>query len=202
VSDFLPLVALVATAVAVYVIRERRRLAREVHPSAPGVTIAEIPAPESVRAELAEIERRALAADHPRQAIRAAILHNATLALHLEAIAALPEGERSLLLRGYEPGMDALLRTALDGHRAVWEALRAYSRLKYDDAVPGDWFDHFLHQAGPYIREKVRLARDCLLQVDVSASRFAEIYDELLAELRERAIKAPPKHRFPPVDLR
>jgi hypothetical protein len=201
VSDFLPLLALLAAAVAIYVIRERQRRSREVRPASPALAIASVPAPEDVRADLAGIEQHALASDHPRQAIRVAILHNATLALHLEAIGALPEAERSLLLRGYEPGMDRLLQTALASHRAIWEALRTYARLKYDDAVPGDWFDHYLHQAGPYIREKVRLARDCLLQVDASAGRFAEIYDALLAELRDRSLAARPKRRFPPADL-
>ena len=82
-----------------------------------------------------------------------------------------------------------------------WLALRYYLRLKYDDAVADDWLHHFLRVARPYVREKVRLARDYLVEVDPSAGRFAEIYDKLLDELRREMLKTPPKRRFPPADL-
>ncbi|MFB3828453.1 MAG: hypothetical protein ACE15B_16920 [Bryobacteraceae bacterium] len=204
-SDLIPLFGLVAAAVAIYVLRERRRRRTEIRPRFPGITMEEAlaiaPVDGDTRELLLEIERRALASDNPRLAIRNAILRHAAVALHLEAIAALGEDERRLLLKGYEPGMDALLRTALESSEAAWRSLREYARLKYDDAVPGDWFDRFLHQARPYIREKVRLARDYLLQLDPAAGRFAEIYDALLQELREGSLAAPAKKRFPPPDV-
>ena len=56
-------------------------------------------------------------------------------------------------------------------------------------------------QAGPYIREKVRLAKEHILQADPGAGRFAELYDTLLGELRDKMLKARPKRRFVPSDL-
>ncbi len=204
-SDLIPLFGLVAAAVLIYVLRERYRRRTEVRPRFPDITMEEdlvlAPVDPDTRELLLEIERRALASEDPRLAIRNAILHHAAVALHLEAIAALGEEERRLLLKGYEPGMDPLLQATLRSSEAAWRSLREYARLKYDDAVPGDWFDRFLHQARPYIREKVRLARDYLMQLDPAAARFAEIYDGLLQELRDHSAAAPPKKRFPPPDV-
>ncbi len=203
-GDLVPLMAVLAAAAAIYYARERHRRRTEVRPPRPEITLAEAweewhgsPAPEDVPA----IERHAAAADHPRLAIRAAILESAVLALHLEAIAELGEAERAALLKGYTPGMDGLLQESLRGAATRCAALRHYARLKYDDAVEDDWYDYFLRIAGPYIREKVRLAREYLLEVDEGARRFAEIYDQLLDELRREMLKARPKKRFPPPDL-
>jgi hypothetical protein len=80
-------------------------------------------------------------------------------------------------------------------------ALRWYARMKYDDAVPGDWFHHYLRVAGPYVREKVRLAREHLVEFNEGAARFVQIYDALLAQLRHDMLAARPKKRFPPSDL-
>jgi hypothetical protein len=97
--------------------------------------------------------------------------------------------------------MDALLRETLRAYRIEWFALRWFARMRFDDAVPDDWFHNYLRIAGPYVREKVRLARDYLLEVDPAAGRFAEIYDKLLDELRRNMLAARPKKRFPPPDL-
>ena len=198
--------------------RERHRRRTEIRPPAPDVTLPEaaqsfllVPHPDApllaaalappAGAELEAIERQLLADPHPRVALRRAILESAGMALHLEAIARLPEPERAMLLKGYEPGMDPLLRETHMEALARWAVLRHYARLKYDDAVPGDWFQQFLHVAGPYIAEKVRLARDFLVRIDEGAARFAEVYDALLDELRRDLLKTPPKKRFPPPDL-
>jgi hypothetical protein len=211
--DLFPLVAAIVAAVVIYILRERRRFRTQVIPARPGVTmqeawetwLASLPQPEPLPAgvpdALLAIEARAAASNHPRQAIRAAILDITVLALHLEAIAELGEPERQALLKGYEPGMDGLLREALRGYDAQWSVLRFYARLKYDDAVPDDWFHHFQNVARPYIREKVRLAREYLLRMDESAGSFAKVYDKLLDGLRREMLKTRPKKRFPPSDL-
>lgn len=212
-ADLVPLFAALATAVAIYVMKERHRRRTEVIPPRPDITmdeawdcwLAETPPPEppprGVLESLEAIEVRAGESDRPQDAIRTAIMDAAVLAVNLEAIAALGEPERQVLLKGYTEGMEGLLRDTIRGHNAQWSALRFYARLKYDDAVPDDWFDHFLHVARPYVREKVRLARDYLLEVDESAGRFAEIYDKLLDGLRQEMLKTRPKKRFPPSDL-
>ncbi len=213
--DLAPLVAALAAAVLLYLARDRHRRRTQVRPARPDITIGEawqswhalgavaLPDEESdkVAAEAAVTAARAAGADHPRLYLRDAILHSATMDLHLEAITALPDAERAILLKGYAPDMDPLLAQARRAYMCHWMALRHYLGLKYDDAVAGDWFDHYLHVAGPYIREKVRLSRDFLVQVDESAGRFAEVYDKLLDELRREMLKTPPKRRFPPSDL-
>jgi hypothetical protein len=201
--DLFPLIAALGAAVLIWVLRERHRRRTQINPPAPDITLPEAAEsfPGIPRPELETIERQLSASDHPRLALRRAILESAGMALHLEAIARLPEPERAMLLKGYEPGMDPLLRQAHADALARCALFRHYARLKYDDAVPGDWYDHFLHIAGPYIAEKVRLARDFLVAVDEGAARFAEIYDALLDELRRDLLKAPPKKRFPPPDL-
>lgn len=216
--DLLPLVAALSAAILIWVLRERHRRRTEIRPPAPDATLAEaaqsfllVPHPDApllaptlappAPAELEEIERQTLADAHPRLALRRAILESGAMALHLESIARLPEAERAVLLKGYQPGMESLLREAHMEAVARWAVLRHYARLKYDDAAPDDWFQQFLRVAGPYIAEKVRLARDCLVRLDEGAARFAEVYDALLDELRRDLLKAPPKKRFPPPDL-
>ncbi len=208
--DLAPLILALLLAGAAYLVRERHRRRTEVRPPRPDIGIREAwdlwrsGAPGAEDDFFSQVEAtaaQAAAADNPRLFLRNAALTSALMALHLEAIAALPDGERAVLLKGYRPDMDGLLRHAIRAHSVHWQVLRYYLRFKYDDAVPEDWFDHFLHVARPYVREKVRLARDCLVQVDSSAGRFAEIYDKLLDELRNGMLKAPPKHRFPPPDL-
>ncbi len=203
--DLLPLIAAFGAAVLIWVLRERHRRRTEIRPAAPDTTLPEaaqsFDGPLPAAADLEGIERQLAAAGHPRLALRRAILETAGIALHLEAIARLPEPERAVLLQGYQAGMEPVLRQAQAEACARWALLRHYARLKYDDAVPDDWFDHFLHIAGPYIAEKVRLARDFLVRVDEGAGHFAEIYDALLDELRSELLKAPPKKRFPPPDL-
>lgn len=161
--------------------------------------------PDHVRADVKrgvlEIERLSLEAGNPRLAIRRAIFANATMALQLEAVAESDEQARQALIKGYQAGMDQLLRDAVASCRLKWIVLREYARWKYDDAVASDWFHQYMHLAKPYIREKVRLARDFVLSTDEGAARFAEIYDTLLNELREKMLKTRPKKRFVKPDL-
>ena len=221
-ADLLPLLALTGAAVAIWILRERHRRRTAILPPAPEITMAQAwemwqaglrdhpdrvftrgdaaGAPGAFEA-LAEIERRTQASDYPRMTVRKAILELATMGLHLDAIAALGERERELLLKGYTAGMEALLDDTTRACRVEWLVLRWYARMKYDDAVPDDWFHHYLLVAGPYVREKVRLARDYLVEVDEGAGRFAEIYDKLLDELRREVLAVRPKRRFPPADL-
>lgn len=223
--DLAPLLIALGVAAIIYILRETRRRRLRMNPSRPGLTMQEawelclqdsskhpdgvlIPAalqPEAVPAaavkRLFELEGRCLEADNPRVAVREAVLENAVIALHLEAISELGEPERAALLRGYAEGMDQLLRDAWTASTLQWIVLRLYSRLKYDDAVAGDWFHHFMHVARPYIREKVRLAREFVLRMDEGSGRFVEIYDSLLQELRREMLKARPKRRFAAPDL-
>ena len=82
-----------------------------------------------------------------------------------------------------------------------WRMLREFGRLKYDDAAREDWFEQYTAVAGPYIREKVRLARAFLVELDQGASRLVEIYDELLRDLAANLVESPRKKRFAPPDL-
>ena len=228
-DDLLPLLAALTVAAVVYGLREARRRRLRVSPPMPGLTMQEawerwlggarhnlddifVPpgaapdeTPPRLRAEvgksLMEIERRCAEADNPRAALRRAILHGAVIALHLEAVSALGEPERKALLQGYEEGMDELLRDAWRASTLTWIVLRQYGRLKYDDATASDWFHQFMHVARPYVREKVRMAREFVLQMDEGSGRFVEIYDELLQQLREEMLKARPKKRFVAPDL-
>ncbi len=216
-------------AVAVYIVREVRRGRRRVRPRRPDFRIEEAwanwkagiarhpdqrlltplanpsstPAPllASIEQSLRETERLAAQADNPRLFLRRAALSSATLALQLAAIAEQDEPARRALIQGYEEGMDSRLRDAVAAHTARWVVLREYARWKFDDAVPNDWFHHYMDFAGPYVREKVRLAREFILRADPGAGRFVQIYDQLLAELRDRVLKTPPKKRFVPAGL-
>ncbi len=216
-------------AVIVYIVREIRRRRVRVHPRWPdltmeeawelyvagtrkhpdrriipaGVTSGRLPAAvrEDARRTLLEIEKAASRARNPRLLVRRAILANATLALLLETIAGYGAESRQALIRGYEEGMDSLLRSAVLSSTVKWVVLRLYARWKFDDAVPDDWFHLYLHTARPYIGERVRLAREFVLSADAGTGRFAEIYDALLGELQEKALKARPKKRFARPDL-
>ncbi len=206
-DDFLPLIAALVAAVAIYALRERHRRRTRVHPLRPDITLPEAfdlwrapegfdPSPE-VRAQA----RESLLEVDGMRALRREIIRSATTALYLDMILALPDAERAVLLKGYEPGMDALVRQVRDVSTIRWMVLREYGRLKYDDAVPEDWFEQYLNVARPYIREKVRLAREHLVELDQGAARLVEIYDELLKELETKLIESPPKKRYPPPDL-
>jgi hypothetical protein len=119
-------------------------------------------------------------------AFRRAAIENAVAALYLETIAEFGVENTGEMRRA---------------HIDTWRALREYLRLKYDDAVPDDWFDHFTSVARPYIREKVRLTREFALHLDEGAERYARIYDELLQELLQEALAAPQKKSFVPPDF-
>jgi len=135
---------------------------------------------------LLEIEREGLASDDPRAAFRRAALENAVAGLYLEAVAECGIENTAEMLRA---------------HTEIWQALREYLHLKYDDAMPDDWFEHFTRVARPYIREKVRLTREFSLHLDEGAERYARIYDELLRELLKDTLAAPQKKSFVPPDF-
>ena len=180
--ELLPLLTALTIAVLVYVVRERRRRRMRIAPLRPDIAMREVcddPA-------LLEIERAALATGDPRLAFRRAAIENAVAALYLETIAECGVENTGEMLRV---------------HTQVWRALREYMRLKYDDAVADDWFDHFTSVARPYIREKVRFTREFALHLDEGAERYARIYDELLQELLEEALAAPQKKPFVPPDF-
>lgn len=139
--------------------------------------------------------------DHERQLVRRSILANATLAALLDALSTTSEEARAALVKGYEPGMAELINNATASSHVKWIVLRDYARWKFDDAVANDWFHEYMGKAKPYIREKVRLAKEYVLRTDPGAGRFAELYDTLLSELRDRLLKTPPKRRFVPSDL-
>jgi len=215
IRDLLPLIAALLLAATVYAIREIRRRRFRVNPPEPDIAVAEVwelwlrdhrePLTGAVKSRVQEIlaaaETACSGADHPRAALRQAILGNAVIALHLDAVSEFGEQERAILLRGYEPGMDALLQDARTAATIAWRVLRRYGRLKYDDAVPEDWFDNFMWVAAPYIREKTRLAREFVVRMDEGSGRIVEIYDQLLQELRTGMMKARPKKRFVPPDI-
>jgi hypothetical protein len=218
------LLALIA-AVIVYAIREFRRWRMAIRPRFPALTIEEAlelwrrgvnPDPDAALLPEASVPERileavqrggrqaeqvSLATDNPRQAIRQAILAQATLALKLEAIHGRDEPTRQALIRGYQPGMGELLRDAAITCHLTWRLLRHYARWKFDDAVPDDWFHRYMHLARPYIREKVRLAGAAVVEMDEGARQFAAVYDLLLADLQKQALAARPKLRFVRPDL-
>ena len=182
IRELLPLLAALSIAAAIYITRERRRLRLRILPAQPQVTMREIcddPA-------LLEIEKSCLAADDPRVAFRRAAIESAVGALYLEIIA------------DFGVQDTANLRSFYDRN---WRVLREYLRLKYDDAVADDWFDHFVLVARPYLREKVRLTREFALHLDEGSQRFARIYDELLQDLVKQALAAPQKRTFVPPDF-
>lgn len=221
--DLIPLLLALAAAAAIYAIREWHRRRRQPNPKRPGITLAETwelwkagvrneadtqfvranEFPARVAAAAAQsLERTARffaeAGGHERDHIRRAALESAATSLYLEQLTVYPERDRSALIRGYNEGMEDLLRDSALLAELRWQVLRLHLKLKYDDAVPNDWFHQFLHVARPYIAEKVRLAREFVLEMNEGAGRFVEIYDELLNDLGKSALKQPPKKRFVP----
>lgn len=180
--ELVPLLTALTIATVVYVLREQRRRRMRIAPPRPDLSMREV----SHAPALLEIERAALASDHPRVAFRRAAIENAVAALYLETVAGWGVPDTGDMLRA---------------HTQIWQALREYLRLKYDDAVADDWFDHFTRMAQPYIREKVRLTREFTLHLDEGAERYARIYDELLRELVKEALGAPQKKAFVPPDF-
>jgi hypothetical protein len=180
--ELFPLLTALTLAAAVYVVREQRRRRMRIAPPRPGISMREI----SRSPSLEEIERACLNAMDPHAAFRRAALKSAVGALYLETIAALGVPDTERLLRDYTE---------------TWQTLRTYLRLKYDDAVADDWFDHFVSVARPYIREKVRLTREFALHLDEGTERFARIYDALLDELFNEVLAAPQKKTFVPPDF-
>lgn len=180
--ELFPLLTALTVAALVYAMRERRRRRMRIAPLRPDIAMREVcDAPA-----LLELERVALATDNPRVAFRRAAIENAVAALYLETIAECGVQNTAVMLHA---------------HTRICRALREYLRLKYDDAVPQDWFDHFTGVARPYIREKVRLTREFALHLDEGAQRYARIYDELLRELLREALEAPQKKSFVPPDF-
>ena len=180
--ELFPLLTVLTVAAVVYIMRERRRRRMRIAPPRPDIVMREVcGAPR-----LLEIERAALATDDPRVAFRRAAIENAVAVLYLETIAECGVENTGEMLRA---------------HTETWRALREYLRLKYDDAVADDWFDHFKRVARPYIREKVRFTREFALHLDEGAERYARIYDELLWELLQEALAAPQKKSFVPPDF-
>ena len=180
--ELLPLLTALTVAAVVHAMREQRRRRMRIAPPRPDLVMREV----SDAPALAEIERVCLATDDPRVAFRRAAIENAVAALYLETIAACGVENTGELRRA---------------HTETWRALREYLRLKYDDAVADDWFDHFTSVARPYIREKVRFTREFTLHLDEGAERYARIYDELLRELVAEALRAPQKKTFVPPDF-
>jgi hypothetical protein len=180
--ELFPLLTALTVAAVVYIMRERRSRRMRIAPPRPDITMREV----SDAPALLEIERSALATDDPRVALRRAAIDNAVAVLYLETIAECGVENTGELLRA---------------HNEIWRALRQYLRLKYDDAVPDDWFDHFTGVARPYIWEKVRFTREFALHLDEGAERYARIYDELLQELLQEALAAPQKKSFVPPDF-
>jgi hypothetical protein len=180
--ELIPLLTALTLAAVLYVVREQRRRRLRIAPPRPEIAMREI----SRAPALLEIERACLAAPDPHAAFRRAALESAVGALYLEAIAGLGVPDTAEPLR-------ACVETG--------QTLRAYLRLKYDDAVADDWFDHFVSVARPYIREKVRLTREFALHLDEGTERFARIYDALLQDLLNEALAAPQKKTFVPPDF-
>jgi len=180
--ELIPLLTALTIAAVVYVVREQRRRRMRIAPPRPEIAMREI----SRVSTLLDIERACLATPDPHAAFRRAALESAVGALYLEAIAGLGVPDTS------EP-----LRACVE----TWTTLRVYLRLKYDDAVAEDWFDHFVSVARPYIREKVRLTREFALHLDEGTERFARIYDALLQDLLTEALAAPQKKTFVPPDF-
>ncbi len=157
-------------------------------------------AAEIMQGRLASISER-LDASTFRSETRTAVLQAASSAVYLEAALAMEESDRPAVLQGYQAGMEPLLIDALRCATLEWLVLRLYARLRFDDAVPEDWFHHFLQVARPYAREKARLAAVWMLRLQEDASEFVRVYDQLLEELAQRMAQSAPKKRFPPPDL-
>ena len=182
IRELIPLATVLAIATGVYAAREQRRRRRRIQPARPDLEMREV----SSDAALMAIERACLATEDPRPAFRRAAIENAVGELYLEAIATHGVADTAELLAACRRNV---------------AALRQYLRLKYDDAVPEDWFDHFVAVARPYVRERVRLTREFALHRDEGTERFARIYDDLLRGLVAEALAAPQKRTFVPPDF-
>src|SRR5205814_1705299 len=196
-ADFYPLIMALAIATVMYIVRDRHRKRTRIAPARPDLTLTEawelwraqrnFEATEDVLAQT----RDSLEEPDSLDSLRREIVRSATTALYLEAILQLGDAERKALLKGYQEGMERLLRGIVGVSNVRWRVLREYGRLKYDDAAPEDWFEQYVQVAAPYIGEKVRLARAFLVELDQSASRLVEIYDELLHDLESNLLKSP-----------
>jgi hypothetical protein len=171
-ADFLPLVAALGIAAAIYLLRERHRRRTRINPSRPDLTLAEITAEQ-------------LPEPQNLYELRLQILHHATAALYLETI---------LELQYCDPAVAPRLREQVELATARWQALREYGRLKYDDAAPEDWFEQYRAVAAPFIRERLHAARQ-------SQTPLVQIYAELLRDLQKRLLQSRPKKRYVPPDL-
>jgi hypothetical protein len=171
-ADFIPLIAALILAAAIYTLRERHRRRTRINPPQPDLKLAEItPEPLPEPQNLHELRRQ--------------ILHHATLALYLETILELDWVEPSL-----EPQITQKVAVAAER----WQTLREYARLKYDDAAPEDWFEHYRALAAPFIREKLHAAKE-------SHTSLVEIYNALLQDLQQSLLQSRPKQRYVPPDL-
>ena len=171
-ADFVPLIAALGIAAVIYALRERQRRRMRIDPARPDLTLAEITAEQ-------------LPEPQNLHELRLQIVHHATAALYLETI---------LECQYAEPELEPQLRRQIAGATARWQALREYGRLKYDDAAPEDWFEHYRATAAPFLREKLHAARE-------SQANLAEIYNQLLQDLQKRLLQSRPKKRFVPPDL-
>ena len=205
--DLYPLILALAVAAGLYVLRERYRKRTRIKPARPELTIEQAWQTWRAKGEYRAREdalaraRASLSEPDGLETVRREIVHSVTTALYLEVILGLAEIERKALLKGYEEGMESTLWNVVAVSNIRWRVLREYGRLKYDDAGPEDWFEQYVNLAGPYIREKVRLAQAHLVEFDQGALRLVEIYDELLRELENTLVQSPRKKRFPPPDL-
>ena len=154
-KDLYPLVASLAVAGIVYVMRERHRKRTRINPARPDLTIAEAwelwhvaPGYEAGEDVLARA-RESLTEPDGLTGLRQEIVNSVTTALYLETILELGEPERKVLLKGYEEGMEPVLRNVLYVSNVRWRMLREFGRLKYDDAAPEDWFEQYTAVAGP-----------------------------------------------------
>ena len=107
------------------------------------------------------------------------------MALYLETV---------LDFHAADPALEPQIREQIETAAARWQTLREYARLKYDDAAPEDWFEHYRALAAPYIREKLHAAQE-------SQTNLVEIYTALLQDLQEHLLQSRPKKRYVPPDL-
>ena len=226
-GELVPLLLALGAASAVYALRDRARKRKSVRPAYPDISVQQVwelwkrgirdasdTSLEVLQAgefpvrlegqivtQMLQTEHLCVKSEYPRIALRRAILENSTVVLHLEALLQVGEAERQVLLSGYQAGMEPWLRDSLADARVRCGVLRQYAHWKFDHTAEDDWLHYFYRTAGPYIREKVRLAQEVCLERDKESLRLVEIYDQLLQELGHRSLKAAPKQQFPRPDL-